>query len=76
MIFGNLLGLKLPDICLTGEEKPEKTSPRKLVLTGDRTRVRCVTGAHVTTYSTAVDELNLSKVKHSDILKLLLFRDA
>ena len=22
MIFGNLVGLKLPDICLTGEEKP------------------------------------------------------
>ena len=24
MIFGNLTGLKLPDICLTGEEKPRK----------------------------------------------------
>ena len=24
MIFGDLLGLKLPDICLTGEEKPRK----------------------------------------------------
>ena len=24
MIFGNLLGLKLPDIRLTGEEKPRK----------------------------------------------------
>ena len=22
MIFGDLVGLKLPDICLTGEEKP------------------------------------------------------
>ena len=22
MIFGELVGLKLPDICLTGEEKP------------------------------------------------------
>ena len=29
MIFGDLWGLKLPDNCLTGEEKPEKTSPRK-----------------------------------------------
>ena len=38
MIFGVLGGLKLPDICLTGEEKPEKTSPRKLVPTGDRTQ--------------------------------------
>ena len=25
MIFGDLGGLKLPDICLTGEEKPLKT---------------------------------------------------
>ena len=24
MIFGELRGLKLPDICLTGEEKPRK----------------------------------------------------
>ena len=24
MIFGDLWGLKLPDICLTGEEKPQK----------------------------------------------------
>ena len=24
MIFGDLLGLKFPDICLTGEEKPRK----------------------------------------------------
>ena len=56
MIFGNLVGLKLPDIRLTGEEKPRKTSPRKLVPTGDRTRARCVTSPHATTCSTAVDE--------------------
>ena len=48
MIFGDLGDLKLPDICLTGEEKPRKTSPRKLVPTGDRTRARCVTGVHAT----------------------------
>ena len=29
MIFGDLGGLKFPDICLTGEKKTEKTSPRK-----------------------------------------------
>ena len=51
MIFGDLGGLKLPDISLTGE----KTSPRKLVPTGDRTRARCVTGAHAKTCPTAVD---------------------
>ena len=56
MIFGDLGGLKLADICLTGEEKPRKNSPRKLVPTGDRTRARCVTGALATTWSTAVDE--------------------
>ena len=55
MIFGDFGGLKLPDICLTGEEKPEKTSPRKRVPTGNRTRARCVTGAHATAWPTAVD---------------------
>ena len=49
MIFGDHMGLKLPDIRLTGEENPRKTSPRNLVPTGDRTRARCVTGAHATT---------------------------
>ena len=24
IIFGDLVGLKLPDICLTGEDKPQK----------------------------------------------------
>ena len=43
MIFGDLGGLKLPDISLTGEVKPRKiTSPRKIVPTGDRTRALCV----------------------------------
>ena len=55
MIFGDLGGLKLPDIRLTGEEKPEKTSPRKPVPTGDRTRARCVTGAHAAAWPTAGD---------------------
>ena len=57
MIFGDLVGLKLPDMCLTGEENPEKTSPRKLVPTGDRTRARCLPGAHATTCPTAVEEV-------------------
>ena len=57
MIFGDLGGLKLPDICLTGEEKPpkKKTSPRKPVPTGDRTQARCVTGMHADAWPTAVD---------------------
>ena len=61
MIFGDLGGLKLPDICLEGEENHEKTSPRKLVPTGDRTRVRCVTGAHATTLPTAVDSSTMDE---------------
>ena len=28
MMFGDFVGLKFPDICLAGEEKPQKTSPR------------------------------------------------
>ena len=55
MILGDLVGLKLPDIRLTGDENPEKTSPRKLVLTGNRTGARCVASAHATTCSKAVD---------------------
>ena len=34
---------------------PNKTSPRKLVPTGDRTRTRCLTGAHAAATPTAVD---------------------
>ena len=56
-IFVDLVGLKLPDIYLIGEEKPRKNSPRKLVPTGDGTRARCVTDAHATTCPTAVDLL-------------------
>ena len=55
MIFGDLGGLKLPEFVLQVRKNPEKTSPRKLVPTGDRTRARYVTGAHATICSTAVD---------------------
>ena len=55
MIFGDLVGLKLPDISLTGEEKPrKKPHPRKLVPIGDRIQARCMTSAHAITCSTAV----------------------
>ena len=65
MILGDLAGLKLADICITGEKKLRKTSPRKLLPTGDRTWARCVTGAHATACSTAVDSIS----------SLLLFLD-
>ena len=38
--------------------KNRKTSPKKLVPNGNRSRARCVTGAHATACSTAVDPLN------------------
>ena len=57
MLIADIGGLELPDICLTCEEKPRKTLPRKLVPTGDRTRARCVTGAHATAWPTAVDKI-------------------
>ena len=53
--------LRLPDIRLTGEENPEKTSPRKFGPTGDRTRARCVASAHATTCSTADKDRKLIK---------------
>ena len=55
MLFGDLVGVKLPDFCIIGDEKPRKTSHRNLVPTGIRTGTRCVTGAHATSCSTAVD---------------------
>ena len=67
MIFGNLVGLKLPDIHITGEEKPRKTSPRKLVPTGDRTQARCVTSAHATTCSAAVDSYVIIQIFNINI---------
>ena len=53
MIFGDRVGLKLPDIRLTGEDNPEKNLTKKLVPTGDRTLARCVTGAYATARPTA-----------------------
>ena len=55
MIFGDLVGLRLPEICLTGEENPEKTSPKKLVSTRDQTRARYATDVHASACSTAMD---------------------
>ena len=59
MIFGDLEGLKFPDICLKGEEKPRKNNTHQTCPDGDRTRARCVTGAHATACPTAVDLLLL-----------------
>ena len=45
----------LPTFVLQVRKNPEKTLPRKLVPTGDRTRALCVTGAHAAVCPTAVD---------------------
>ena len=55
MIFGDLVGLKLPDIRLTGEEKPKKLT-QETCPDRDRTRARCMTSVQATTCSTVVDE--------------------
>ena len=69
MIFGDLWGLKFPVVCLTGEEKSRnKTSPRKPIPTGDRTRASCVTSAHATTCSTAVDHHSYNCLKCAKLL--------
>ena len=57
IIFEDLVGLQLPDSCLTGEQKPRKNTPRKLVPTSNWARVRCVTVQHATACSTVVDVL-------------------
>ena len=36
IIFGDLEGMKLPDICLAGEEKPRKYSPQELNISSIR----------------------------------------
>ena len=69
MMFGDLVGLKLPDIHLTDEENPKKIAPRKLVPTGNRTRARYVASARATTFSTGVD------VKQGDSLSTILFNN-
>ena len=44
--IGGPYGAKASDIVLRARKYPEKNSPRKHVPTGDRSSVRCVTGAH------------------------------
>ena len=48
MVFGDL-----GTFVLQVRKTPKKTSTRKLVPTGDRTRARYVTGGHATACSTA-----------------------
>ena len=50
-------GLKLPDNCLTREDKLRKNLTQETCPDRDRTRIRCATGAYATACSTAVDIL-------------------
>ena len=59
MIFGDLVGLKLPDICITGEKKPQKNLTQETCPDRDETRARYVTGAHGTACSTTVDLIHV-----------------
>ena len=71
MIFGDIVGVKLPDICLTDEENLVKAHPGNLSRPGDRTRACYVTGTHAIACSTAVDEVHVG-LQH---IKTLCFRE-
>ena len=58
MIFGDLVGLKLADISLTGEEKLRKNLTWETCPDRGSSPVRCVTGARATACSTVVDHLD------------------
>ena len=60
MTFGDLGDLKLPDIRLTGEEEPRKNLTQQTCPDRDRTRARCMRGAHATAWPIAV---NMTKGK-------------
>ena len=56
MIFGDLVVLKHPGICLTGQENPE--NPGNFFRPGFETGARCVTDGHAFSCSTAVDKIH------------------
>ena len=55
MIFGDIVGLKLPDNRLTGEEKPRKNLIQETWPDQGSNQGPLLTSAHATTCSTAVD---------------------
>ena len=65
MIFGDLVGLKLPDISLTGEEKPRKNLTQETSPDRGSNPARCVAGAHATACPTTVE---LGKLFRSSVL--------
>ena len=59
MIVGDLVGRKLPDIRLTGEEKPRKNLTQETCPDRGSSPGLCVTSARATTCSTAVDPVHV-----------------
>ena len=63
-------GPKVPDISLTGEENPEKSSPRKLVQTGDQTWWQaCMLAAQRWTIFTLIYKI-LKKKSYDELMNL------
>ena len=56
MVFGDLEGLKLPNICLTGEENPRKNLNQETYPERGCNPANCVTGVHATACPTAVNQ--------------------
>ena len=55
MIFWDLGGLKLPDICLTGEEKPRKNLSQETCPDRESNQGPLRDSAHAAAWPTAVD---------------------
>ena len=62
MIFGDPGGLKLPDICLTGQENPRKNLTQETCLDRGSNPGPLRAGAHATTWPTAVDTITLFRL--------------
>ena len=59
MILEDLVGLKLPDICLTGEKEPRKNPTEETCLDRESNSGPLCDSAHATACATAVDLLIL-----------------
>ena len=76
MISGDLGSLKLPEICLTGEENPERNSPRKLVPTGTslvyflKLPQKCLNVLLYTQLHKWLPEVNKQKFTHPPMLQV------
>ena len=63
MIFRDLGGLKLPDIFLTGEEKPRKNLTQETYPGRGSNSVRCMTDTHASKCEDYGMKININKTK-------------